>query len=1203
MEKINLKFFKISIIFLVLMIFSVGFVFAEDTNQTSDSLEMTDGDVVSADEVKTYADLFNDIESSANLTADYAFNMESDKYDRMKIPGSNDNTYHINGNNHAIDGSNKAGVFRLVNGEFEIKDLTIKNCGKTAIILENSTLTLNNVKFIDNKDNSTGAAIYLYESQLNANNCLFENNDAPEGSAIFAEKSNLYIKQTTFTNKNPIKWSLIYAVNAVVDVQNSLFENATSTYATAIYGSGSKMDITNSIFSNLRAAATGGAVAAKKLGTYKDDPVSLNIKNCKFINVSSAKNGGAIYIDVNGADGNANEWVIVRETVFDKCYSEFGGAILQLGGRMNIIDSNFTNNKATYSGGAVYTSDCTFYAGGCLFKNNTLEYKDMQFSNGGAMYLDYGTQKIEICDFINNSAFEGGAIYSFASYIELLNSYFENNKEGLHGNFLKEGSYYKNVNTKTGDKFDYDEENFATIVDFPGKKIVLNPIAVTGSVNDAKFDLRDFGVVTPVEDQGRNGACWAFGTTGAFESAFLKATGIKLDISNNNIQNSGIRYSIYGKPSMTEGGYIFGGLSYILSWLGVVDSENDKYDELGKISPIIFTDNSYHISDAAILDPVNITSMKDALIKYGALTVFVNGANPNNQYYNQDTKASYCNNQSLGNHFVTVVGWDDNFSRDNFKINPGHDGAWICKNSWGTDWGDNGYFYLSYYDAPLRFNYAVGYIINNTEVYDRLYQYDVAAFEGDYYKSEKGNDVIYKNTYTSIEGEMIAGVGTYFFTANQNYKITIFVNGKQVYTQSGKSKFSGFETVKLNKKVAVGKNTKFTVQIQTKYAPVLENSRQYFEKGTSIYQNGKNIIDYSAQGKAVCIKVYTFKNKNAASNPTQHYNPNKAVIKGYAEGAKVTLSKNGASIASGIVKDGKVEFDQNITPGNYSITVEYDDDEFVDVFEIYSSIDIDDEYTRTYNSKAPIDVVFFDLDDECLNNTNITGSIDGKKFTLTTDVNGSVSIPLPKLSIGKHELILYNPNTEEEVSADINIVSRFSSVKNIAMDYYDGTKFKVRIYDDYGNPVGKNVKVTIKIKNKSYNRYTDSKGYISFKIPNKVTPGKYTLKATYKGQTISKTVKVKQVLKAAKKTVTVKKSAKKLVLKATLKTSKNKAIKYKKVSFKVNGKTYSAKTNKKGIVQVTIKKAAIKKLKAGKKYTVKITYLKNTVKTTLKIKR
>ncbi len=1185
------------------MIFSVGFVYAEDSNQTDSSLEMTDEDVVSVGEVRSYTYLIKNRigDSKIDLIEDYEFK-GSDEYDIIRITGSFDYNYHINGNNHVVDGANAAGLFRLVDGEFTINDLTIKNCGKSPIILENSKVTMNNVKFIDNKDKATGAAVCSSKSTMIANNCRFENNDAPEGSAIYGDDSQLYIKKTTFTSKNPIKWSLVYGIKSLIDVQDSVSENATSTYATAIYGSLCKIDIRNTRFSNLRAIATGGAIAVKALGTYKNDPFSLNIQYCTFENVSSAKNGGAIYADVNGNYYKADEWVIINNTIFDKCSSEFGGAILQLGGKLNIIYSNFTNNKATYSGGAVYTSNCTFYAGTDIFKNNTLEYKDMNFAKGGAMYLDYGSHEIEYCDFIDNVAFEGGGIYSFDSFITVTLSTFENNKEGIHGNFIREGSYYKNI-TADVDKLDLDEENFATIVDFAGKKIVLNPILVNGTINDTKFDLRDFGAVTPVEDQGNNGACWAFGTTGAFESAFLKATGITLDISNNNIQNSGIRYSMYGKPSLTETGYMFSGLSYILSWLGVVNTNDDKYDELGKISPIMFTDNSYHITDAVILNPVDINSMKDALIKYGALTVFVNGADPNNAYYNSNTKASYCNNGSLSNHMVTLVGWDDNFSRNNFKMDPGHDGAWICKNSWGTEWGDKGYFYLSYYDEPLRINNAVGYVINNTEVYDRLYQYDVAAFEGDYYSSKQDNDVIYKNIYTSVEGEMIGAVGTYFKDANQNYKITIFVNGKQVYTQSGTSKFSGFETVKLNKKVAVGKNANFTVQIETKYAPLLENSRQYFVKGTSIYQNGENIIDFSKDGKAVCIKVYTFKNKNSASNPTQHYNSKKAVIRGYVEGAKVTISKDGASIATGIVKDGKVEFDKNITPGNYSITVEYDDEEFVDVFEVYSSIDIEDEYTRTYNSKAKIDVTFFDDEDEYLDNTTLTGSIDGKNFTLTTDVNGSVAIELPKLSIGKHELVLYNPNTEEEVSTDINVISRFSSVKNIAMDYYDGTTFKVRIYDDYGNPVGKGVKVTIKIKNKSYTRTTDSNGYVSLKIPNTVTPGKYTLKATYNGQTISKTVNVKQVLKAAKKTVTVKKSAKKLVLKATLKTSKNKAIKYKKVSFKVNGKTYTSKTNKKGIVQVTIKKAAINKLKAGKKYTVKITYLKDSIKTTLKVKR
>ena len=168
------------------------------------------------------------------------------------------------------------------------------------------------------------------------------------------------------------------------------------------------------------------------------------------------------------------------------------------------------------------------------------------------------------------------------------------------------------------------------------------------------------------------------------------------------------------------------------------------------------------------------------------------------------------------------------------------------------------------------------------------------------------------------------------------------------------------------------------------------------------------------------------------------------------------------------------------------------------------------------------------------------------------------------------------------------------------MYYYDGHTYKVRVRDDNGQFVGKNQVVTIKIGKKTYKVKTNKNGYATLKIPSKITPGKYTIKATYKGQTVKNKLTVKQVLKT-KKTVTVKKSAKKLVLSATLKKGKT-AIKSKIVKFKVNGKTYKGKTNKKGIAKVTIKKVAINKLKV-KKYTIKVSYLYDAVKSTLKVRR
>jgi invasion protein IalB len=87
-----------------------------------------------------------------------------------------------------------------------------------------------------------------------------------------------------------------------------------------------------------------------------------------------------------------------------------------------------------------------------------------------------------------------------------------------------------------------------------------------------------------------------------------------------------------------------------------------------------------------------------------------------------------------------------------------------------------------------------------------------------------------------------------------------------------------------------------------------------------------------------------------------------------------------------------------------------------------------------------------------------------------------------------------------------------------------------------------------------------------------------------------------------KKTVKVKKG-KKLKLQAKLKWSNGKAIKGKKITFKFKGKKYKAKTNKKGVAKVTIKKKVTKKLKKGKKYSYSATYKTDTVKGKVKVKK
>ena len=150
-------------------------------------------------------------------------------------------------------------------------------------------------------------------------------------------------------------------------------------------------------------------------------------------------------------------------------------------------------------------------------------------------------------------------------------------------------------------------------------------------------------------------------------------------------------------------------------------------------------------------------------------------------------------------------------------------------------------------------------------------------------------------------------------------------------------------------------------------------------------------------------------------------------------------------------------------------------------------------------------------------------------------------------------------------------------------------------------------KVTVKIGSKSYVvNVIKGKGT---KTISTLKVGTYTAKATLTGTEVfksaTKSVKfkvTKDVIKLTIKKVKVKKSAKKLKITATLKIN-GKKVKGKKLTFKFNKKTYKAKTNKKGVAQITIKKNVLKKLKVGKKIKYQVSYGGKTVKRTVKVKR
>ena len=230
--------------------------------------------------------------------------------------------------------------------------------------------------------------------------------------------------------------------------------------------------------------------------------------------------------------------------------------------------------------------------------------------------------------------------------------------------------------------------------------------------------------------------------------------------------------------------------------------------------------------------------------------------------------------------------------------------------------------------------------------------------------------------------------------------------------------------------------------------------------------------------------------------------------------------------------------------------------------------------------------------------------VDGNMVGVAKIVKGIASIDLSEF---KGDIVFtfvysgddnYNGFTKES-NVTIIIIPAKIIVKNLNLAYTSNKQCIITVYEKEG-VIAVGAKVIILINNKVLQTpKTNSKGVVSFKVTK--TPGTYTLTLKSLEKTVVSKLTVKHVVSL--KSATVKKSAKKLVLTASLAKVDGKYLKKKKVTFKFNGKKYTAKTNKKGVAKVTIKSSVLKKLKVGKKVTYQVTYLKDTIKKTSKIKK
>jgi uncharacterized repeat protein (TIGR01451 family) len=334
------------------------------------------------------------------------------------------------------------------------------------------------------------------------------------------------------------------------------------------------------------------------------------------------------------------------------------------------------------------------------------------------------------------------------------------------------------------------------------------------------YDLRTLGRVTSVKDQGPLGTCWDFASLSSLESSLLPNE--TWDFSENHIKN--LLSDLYPEGfdrSYGGTGFSLWVLAYLARWSGPVNETTDPYNTTSGISPEGLTPVK-HVQECVFLldrtDPLDNDILKEAIMKYGAVTSWMYW---DDNYYNENYFAYYLDGQIYpwANHVISLVGWDDNFDKNNFKIPAPGNGAFIIKNSWGTDWkSDNGYFYISYYDAYL--GYASNIVFNNAEPntnYKQIYQYDPFGLVN-YITSDGSTSAEFMNVFHAETNNPLTAASFYALSPHHtSYQLYTIVNNITTLVAEGVTETAGYKTIKFNQPIPLlaGQEFKIVAKVNT----------------------------------------------------------------------------------------------------------------------------------------------------------------------------------------------------------------------------------------------------------------------------------------------------------------------------------------------------------------------------------------------------